>query len=86
VIEATPESIELTIRSNALNSQFLDNRWIRVASMDPVTGEMQMYRDGVWEYVTGDDEKLPTTPSSIDWYSGHLKHLPLARIEATSGR
>jgi uncharacterized protein len=82
VIESTPERIEATIRSNALNWEFLDKRWIRVASMDPDTGTMQMYRDGIWEFVEGDDESLGSTASSIGWYGGHREHLGIARIEA----
>jgi uncharacterized protein YbcC (UPF0753/DUF2309 family) len=81
VIESTPERIEATIRSNALNWEFLDKRWIRVAAMDPETGAMQMYRNGVWEVVEGDDEKLATTRSSVEWYGGHREHLGMARIE-----
>jgi len=84
VIESTPERIEATIRSNALNWEFLSNRWIRVAAMDPDTGAMQMYRNGVWEAVDGDDETLPSTRSSVEWYGGHREHLPMARIEVTA--
>jgi uncharacterized protein YbcC (UPF0753/DUF2309 family) len=81
VIESTPERIEATIRANALNWEFLHNRWIRVASMDPDTGAMQIYRNGVWKPVEGDDEGLPSTVSSVAWYNGHRKHLGIARIE-----
>lgn len=82
VIESTPERIEATIRANALNWEFLHNRWIRVASMDPTTGAMQMYRNGVWKAVEGDEEGLPSAASSVAWYGGHREHLPMARIEA----
>jgi uncharacterized protein YbcC (UPF0753/DUF2309 family) len=81
VIESTPERILETIQANPVNWEFLEKRWIRVASMDPTTGAMQMYRDGVWEAVEGDDEPLPTTRSSIDWYNGKREHLGIARIE-----
>ena len=84
VIESTPERIEATIRANALNWEFLSKRWIRVAAMDPDTGAMQMYRNGVWEAVDGDDETLPSTRSSVEWYGGHREHLPMARIEVAA--
>jgi uncharacterized protein YbcC (UPF0753/DUF2309 family) len=82
VIESTPERILQTIRANALNWEFLEKRWIRVAAMDPNTGAMQMYRDGVWEAVEGEDEVLGSAATSIDWYGGHREHLGMARIEA----
>ncbi len=81
VIESTPQRIEQTIKANDLNWEFLANRWIRVASMDPTTGAMQMYRDGVWEAVNGDDETLGSAASSMGWYGGHREHLGVARIE-----
>ncbi|MEO5925720.1 MAG: DUF2309 domain-containing protein [Bryobacteraceae bacterium] len=81
VIESTPERIEQTVKSNALNWEFLEKRWIRVASMDPATGVMKMYRDGVWEAVEGEDERLGSAASSMEWYAGHREHLGIARIE-----
>jgi uncharacterized protein len=82
VIESTPERIEKTFRANALNWEFMEKRWIRVASMDPKTGAMQMYREGVWEAVEGEDELLQLAPSSVEYYKGHREHLGMARIEA----
>ena len=82
VIESTPERILATIQANPLNWEFLEKRWIRLAAMDRATGSMQVYRDGKWEAIEGDDEPLPTTPSSIAWYKGHRQHLGIARIEA----
>ncbi len=81
VIESTPDRILKTIRSNALNWEFLEKRWIRVAAMSPATGAMQIYRDGVWEPVSGDDEILGSAASSTEWYEGHREHLGMARIQ-----
>ncbi len=85
VIESTPERIIATIRANPILWEFLEKCWIRVAAMDSATGSMQMYRDGTWEAVEGDDEPLPTTRSSVAWYSGHREHLGIARIEPKAG-
>jgi uncharacterized protein len=81
VIESTPERILATIHAAPLLTEFLEKRWIRLAAMDPATGTMQVYRDGTWEPIEGDDEPLPTTPSSIAWYKGRRQHLGIARIE-----
>jgi uncharacterized protein YbcC (UPF0753/DUF2309 family) len=84
IIESTPERILKAILPNPLMREFLEQRWIRLAAMDPATGAMQMYRDGVWEAVEGDDEPLPVIPASISWYSGKQHHLGIARIETRS--
>ncbi len=82
VVETTPQRVLETIRQNPLLWEFLDNRWIRLATMDPNDGRLiHMYRgDGQWEAIHGDDERLGHAASSIDWYHGHRQHLPVARI------
>ena len=84
VIESTPERILETIQANPLLWEFLEKRWIRVAAMNPITGIMQVYRDGVWETVDGDDESLGSAASSVEWYRGHREHLGMARIEVAA--
>ena len=84
VIESTPERILETIQANPLLWEFLEKRWIRVAAMNPVTGIMHVYRDGVWETVDGDDESLGSAASSVEWYRGHREHLGMARIEVAA--
>jgi uncharacterized protein YbcC (UPF0753/DUF2309 family) len=80
VIESTPERMLKTIQANPLLWEFLEKRWIRVAAMDPDTGAMQVYRDGAWETIDGDDEPLGSAASSVEWYGGHREHLGMARI------
>ena len=68
------------MRKNPLVWEFLENRWIRLAVMDPAGGPPLLYRDGAWEPVEGDDEGLPVAASSAAWYQGKRGHLPVARI------
>lgn len=87
VIETTPASVMKVIHANPLLTEFLENRWIRLATMDPESGEIQCYRgEGSWEPLTGTEEPLPVAPSSIDYYRGKREHLPVARIETRRGR
>ncbi len=87
VIESTPERVLPTIHQNPILREFLENRWIRLATMNPDdAADIQMYRwDGTWEAVTGDDERLASAPTSLDWYRGHREHLGIARIEPRVG-
>jgi len=86
VVESTPERVLATIRKSALLWEFLSNRWIRLATMDPRDGSrIHMYRgDGEWELIEGEDEKLFHAKSSIDWYHGRREHLPMARIDESA--
>jgi len=80
VVETSPERVLETMRKNPLVWEFLENRWIRLAVMDPAGGPPLLYRDGAWDPVAGDDEGLPVAASSAAWYDGKREHLPVARI------
>lgn len=88
VVETTPDRVLETIRRNPLLWEFLANRWIRLAAMDPIDGRrIHIYRDdGTWESIEGDEEKLAHAGSSLSWYHGHREHLPIARIQPAAPR
>jgi uncharacterized protein len=82
VVETTPERVLKVIHANPLLTEFLENRWIRLATLDPETSAIQIYRGaGKWEPLSGDEEPLPAAPSSIAYYQGKIEHLPVARID-----
>lgn len=82
VIESWPQNVLQVIHASPLLTEFLENRWIRLAVMDPVTAEIQMYRgNGVFEKLVGDEEPLPVASSSMAYYTGKMEHLPVARID-----
>lgn len=82
VVESTPDRVFSTIRANPLLWEFLDNRWIRLATVDPVDPARIHYYsgNGQWERVNGLSEQLQAASSSLAWYHGHREHLPVARI------
>jgi hypothetical protein len=82
VVETSPERVLKVIHANPLLTEFLENRWIRLASIDPSTSKILIYRGkGVWEPLVGDEEPLPIAASSRAYYQGRSEHLPLARID-----
>jgi len=82
VVETTPERLLATFRRNAGMQQMLANRWIRIAVMDPVTGRIQVYRNGIFEPLRYVPEQIGTAATSTDWYRGLMEHLPAATIQA----
>lgn len=82
VIETTPERLGGVIAASPALTEFVANRWVRVATMDPETGTLAMYRDGTYVPFDAPQEPLPSAPTSVHWYRGKLEHLPLAKIGA----
>ncbi len=80
VLETSPERALETMRNNLLVWEFLENRWIRLAVLDPSGGPPLLYRDGEWNPVEGDDEGLPVARSSAAWYEGKREHLLVAQV------
>lgn len=82
VVETTPARLMGVIRANKELVEFVCNRWIRIATMDPEDGHIEIYRGGeVFETLAGEEEPLPVTANSRTWYRGKADHLPLARID-----
>lgn len=85
VVETTPERLMPVIHANPELTEFVENRWIRLSTMDPESGVIKVYRgNGVFETLEGEEEPLPVAASSAEWYRGRREHLPLARIEVCS--
>ncbi len=87
VMETTPQRLMPVIHASAELTEFVENRWIRLATLDPDDGHVEVYRGGgVFERLEGDEEPLPVAGSSLEWYAGRREHLPLARIEKRNPR
>jgi uncharacterized protein YbcC (UPF0753/DUF2309 family) len=80
VVETTPERVMRVISANPGLSQLVDNRWVRLATLDPDTGEVNVRRDDAFERLEGGIDALPSVAASVDWFRGKLQHLPIAHI------
>jgi hypothetical protein len=81
VIETTPDRAEKLINASASLKQLVENRWIRLATIDPVSGRVHVWRDSGFEEFHEALERLPVALSSHEWYAGKLQHLPMAWIQ-----
>ena len=81
VIETTPRKLDRAISASASLKQLVDNRWIRLATIDPVSGRVHVRRDSRFEEFQEALERLPVALSSHEWYTGKIQHLPMAWIQ-----
>ena len=87
VVETTPERLNRVIDRSASLKQLVENRWIRIATIDPASGRVHVRRDSGFEEFDGPLERLPVALSSAEWYAGKIAHLPMAWIPtAAQGR
>ena len=85
VIETTPERLAKVVNASPSLKQLVENRWIRVATIDPDSGRVHVRRDSGFEEFDTPLERLPVSFSSAEWYSGKIDHLPMAWIQTTAG-
>jgi len=85
VIETTPERLTKVLNGNASLKRLADNRWIRLAAMDPASGRVWVRREGRFEEFDETVERLPVALTSREWYAGKRQHLPMAWIQAAEG-
>jgi hypothetical protein len=85
VIETTPERLTRVVNASGSMKQLVENRWIRVATIDPASGRVHVRRDSGFEEFDGPVERLPVALTSAEWYAGKGQHLPMAWIQTPVG-
>lgn len=85
VVETSPERLVKVVNTSAALAQLVDNRWIRLATIDPATGLVHVRRDSGFEEFNGLVERLPVALTSAEWYGGKRQHLPMAWIQNEAG-
>lgn len=81
IVETTPERLSQVIAATAALTELVNNRWIRIATIDPISGQVHVHRANGFEPFDGPVERLPVAFSSAEWYRGKLEHLPMASIQ-----
>jgi uncharacterized protein YbcC (UPF0753/DUF2309 family) len=84
-IETSPERMAKVIDGSVGLKQLVENRWIRLATIDPESGRVHVRRDSGFEEFAGPLERLPVALSSAEWYGGKPEHLPMAWIQNRVG-
>jgi uncharacterized protein YbcC (UPF0753/DUF2309 family) len=84
VVETTPERLGKVIAASPSLRQLVENRWIRIATIDPASGRVHVRRDSGFEEFTDRLERLPVALSSAEWFAGKVQHLPMAWIQTWS--
>jgi hypothetical protein len=80
VVETTPEAMLASIAGEPAIRRVVDNAWVQLATLDPETPTMHVFRDGGFTPYEPNADDLPTAPTSLAWYRGWRDHLGYASI------
>ncbi|HLJ49193.1 MAG TPA: DUF2309 domain-containing protein [Bryobacteraceae bacterium] len=85
VVETTPQRLLKVINANASLKRLVENRWVRIATIDPESGCVHVRRDRGFERLAAPLERLPVALSYAEWYGGKREHLGMAWIQSDAG-
>ncbi|QSQ11304.1 DUF2309 domain-containing protein [Myxococcus landrumensis] len=84
-VEASTQVLSAILERQPPLRDLIGNEWVRLASIDPVTGEQQLFTAQGFQPLEPSALSLPQVASSPDWCRGHHDFLPPALIRAPSG-
>lgn len=80
VVETRPETMLRIMDRNPVIGRLVRNNWIQLATLDPDSPTLRVYRNGAFHDYQPQADQLPQAASSVDWYRGWRDHLEFARI------
>jgi uncharacterized protein YbcC (UPF0753/DUF2309 family) len=80
-VEATPATLLAICERQQGVRELVVGEWVRLVSIDPDTGAMQLFSRGAFHPITPPTEPVPRAPDSLSWCGGRDGFLPPARIE-----
>ncbi|RIK82829.1 MAG: DUF2309 domain-containing protein [Planctomycetota bacterium] len=80
IIETTPNVLQRTISANPVLDRLVRNEWVQVATLDPQTKTVCLYRNSRFEPYQPESGELPAASCSVDWYRGWRDNLGYASV------
>jgi len=84
VIETTAKAMLQIMDANEGIAQLVRGEWVQIATLDPRTSAIHVFRNGDFTMYEPSTDELPLTDSSIDWYRGWRDHLGFASINLSN--
>jgi uncharacterized protein YbcC (UPF0753/DUF2309 family) len=80
VIETTPDAMLAIMDRNEPIARLARNEWVQVATLDPESSTIHLFKSGRFERYQPESTDLPVAKCSTDWYRGWRDHLGFASI------
>lgn len=85
VVETTPKAMAAVIAGDETIGRLVRNAWVQLATLDPHTPAIHLFRGGHFEPYEPGTVDLPVAPSSPAWYRGWRDHLGFCLITPDAG-
>jgi hypothetical protein len=77
-VDQTPRILDLAIARIGKLREWLDNEWVRLAAIDPITRDPLLYRNGRWMPIKWPaDFHAPHGARSVDIFQGKTDSIPV---------
>jgi uncharacterized protein YbcC (UPF0753/DUF2309 family) len=84
VIETSPATMRFIMEKNESIGQLVRGGWVQVATLDPDSAHVHLFRHGQFVPYRASTSELPEVASSVDWYRGWRDHLGFCSIRPES--
>jgi uncharacterized protein len=81
IIETTPEIMTSIMDRNAGIGRLCRNDWVQLATLDPKSAKIHLFRNGEFAEYRPETKELPKVSSWVEWYRGWRDHLGFAELE-----
>lgn len=81
VVECRPERFERVLQAQPDLRRLLAGRWLYAACLDPASGALRLFEDGVFTPWIPEGGLRSIAGNSEAWYQGKRGHLPIAAIQ-----
>jgi uncharacterized protein YbcC (UPF0753/DUF2309 family) len=82
IVEASPATLLQVASRQAEVRELVVNEWVQLVSLDPASGEMQVFERGAFRPYTPTRQEFPRVACSQDWHGGARGHLGPALVDA----
>lgn len=84
VIETTDTVMTKIMNSNETIGRLCRGQWVRLAIVDPESGDLSQFNGETFVAYQPGHESLPEATLSGDWFAGHREHLAPAFVTASN--
>jgi len=86
IVESHPDRLMKVLQARPGVKDLIDKGWIQLVAWTPDTADFWLYENGTFNPYVSEKDTVTVAQTSVEYYSGHREHLPVARVLAGLGK